>query len=134
MFDSSTVAALWVGTGMVWLVVWRASARAGIRHGAALQRDATVAAARRLGQPAPTAIADVSIPRSGLAVMIAAAVVLPLLYATSSSVLDPVGIWFGVAAAVGIAGALGSVWEGISIGRRRQAALTAAGSARDARA
>jgi hypothetical protein len=63
-----------------------------------------------------------------------AAVVLPLLYATSSSVLDPIGIWFGVAAGVGIAGALVSVWEGIIIGRRRQAALTAAGSARDARA
>ena len=122
MSDSSMVAALWVGTGMVWLAVWRASARAGIRLGAALQMDTTVAAARRLAQPAPTAIADVSVPRSGLAVMIAAAVVLPLVYATSSSVLDPIGIWFGVATAVGIAGALVSVWEGAGIGIRRQAA------------
>ena len=134
MSDSSTVAELWVGTGMVWLAVWRASARAGIRRGAALLMDTTVAAARRLAQPAPTAIADISVPRSGLVVMIAAAVVLPLVYATSSSVLDPIEIWFEVAAGVGIAGALVSVWEGIEIGIRRQAALTVAGSAKDARA
>ena len=134
MSDSSTVAALWVGTGVVWMAVWRASARAGIRSGAALQRDTTVAAVRRLGLPAPTVIVDVGVPRSGLAAMIAAAVVLPLLYATSSSGLDPIGTWFGVAAGVGIAGALVSGWEGACIGMRRQAALTAAGSANDARA
>jgi hypothetical protein len=132
MSDSSMVAALWFGTGMVWLAVWRASARAGIRLGAALKRNATVAAARRIAQPAP--IAEVCIPRSGLAAMIAAAVVVPLIYATSSSVLDPIGIWFGVAAGAGIAGALASAWEGAGIGIRRQAALTVAGSARDASA
>jgi hypothetical protein len=92
--------------------VWRASARAGIRHGAALERDATVNATRRLGQPALIPIANAFVPRSGLAAMIAAAVVLALLYATSSSVLDPVGTWFGVASGVGIAGALVSAWEG----------------------
>ena len=131
MSDSSMVAALWFGTGIVWLAVWRASARAGIRLGAALERDTTAAAARRIAQPAP--IADVCIPRSGFAAMIAAAVVVPLMYATSPSVLDPVGVWFGVATGVGIAGALASAWGGVGIGIRRQAALTVAGSAGDVR-
>jgi hypothetical protein len=134
MSDSTIATVLWVCTGGVWLTVWRACARGGIRLGATLLRDAIVAARRGTGLPAPIPLADVRVPRSGLATMIAVALFLPVLYATSTTrTIDPIGAWWGVAAGLGIAGALISSWEGLGIGRRRQAALGTAGSGGDAR-
>jgi len=65
--------------------------------------------------------------------MIAVALFLPVPYATSTTTIDPIGTWWGVAAGLGIAGALISSWEGLGIGRGRQAALRTARSGGDAR-
>jgi hypothetical protein len=134
MSDSSIATVLWFCTGPVWLTVWRACARAGIRLGSTLQRDAIVAARTGTGLPAPTLLADVRVPRSGLTTMIAVALFLPVLYATATTTtIGPIGTWWGLAAGLGIGGALVSSWEGLGVGKRRQVALDTSRSGGNAR-
>ena len=126
MSDSTIATYLWVFTGIIWIGLWRACARLGIRTGATLQRAAGEAARLAANRPPSDVLVDDSIPRSGRAAIILGAVLVAYIYGTQTTPdLDPIRIWWEIGPAVGTAGIVGCIWQGIGVGRRRQAVLDA---------